>query len=109
MADVTAATVRDLAMARGENDGFRLKVITVAGPAVYVTAGDGLLGTGFKHIFGVVSIGDCGGYMATWVAATQKLKVYTGDYTPAADSPFVDCDAGANLSGVTFTLLVVGV
>lgn len=108
MADVTASAARNLALSRGEDDRVRLKIVTVTLPASYTTNGDGLLGTGFTHILGVVPISGTGGYMAGWIKATQKLAWYTGDYDPAADSPLVQVDNATDLSAITVDLLVIG-
>ena len=49
---------------------------------------------------------DCGGYMPAYDHANDKLKVYEGDYSPAAVGPFVE-NVTADLSAVTFNLVIL--
>lgn len=50
---------------------------------------------------------DCGGYVPVYDQANDKLKVYYGDYDPAAAGPMVEVPNATNLSAVTFNLVVI--
>jgi hypothetical protein len=109
MADVTASVIQELpGLSRAESDPISYKLVTFAGPASYTTDGDALLGTGLEHIIGVIPVNGGGGYMLQWIESTQLLQWLTGDYDPAADSPFVQADNAADLSGVSVKALVLG-
>ena len=63
------------------------------------------LGKGNVTVLYVVP-GDCGGYVPVYDAAADKLKVYYSDSNNASDGPMIE-NATANLSGVTFRVVVV--
>lgn len=50
---------------------------------------------------------DCGGYGVCYDKANDKLKCYTGDNDNVADGPQVQVANAANLSAVTFKVLVL--
>lgn len=108
MADVTASAVRSLGMSRGEDDCFRMKIVTVTLPASYATSGDKILGTGFETIFGLIPMGNTGGYMLCWLPATQRLKAYWVD-TTTDGAPMAEATAATNLSGISLDFLALGV
>jgi len=109
MADVTASVIQAIpGLSRADSDPLNFKLVTFAGPASYTTGGDALLGTGFKHIVGLIPVSGTGGYMLAYVESTQLLQWFTGDYDPAADSPFVECDSTENLGSVTVKAIVLG-
>jgi hypothetical protein len=47
-----------------------------------------------------------GGYVVQYDTTNDKLKIYQGDNDNSADAPGIE-NATANLSGVTFKLLVI--
>jgi hypothetical protein len=49
---------------------------------------------------------DCGGYTPAYVPADGKLKVYQGDYDPAAVGPQVQVPDATVLTATTFNLMV---
>ena len=51
------------------------------------------------------------GYMLdfnTFSGATCKIEVWTGDYDPAADNPFVESDSTEDLSSVVVSIIAHG-
>ncbi len=109
MADVTASVIQALpGLSKAESDPLSFKLVTFAGPGSYSTDGDALLGHGFEHVVGIIPVGSTAGYMVAWIESTQLLQWFTGDYDVAADSPFVQADNTADLSGVTIKALVLG-
>lgn len=60
---------------------------------------------GSREILAVIGQ-DCGGYVPVYDKANDKLKVYEGDYDPAAVGPLKE-NATADLSAVTFNVLVI--
>lgn len=91
---------------------MRMDLISFAGDGAYGAGGTAgfqalvrtLLGQNVE-VMGVIGQ-DCGGYIPIYDKANDKLKVYEGDYDPAAVGPLTE-NATANLSGVTFNVLVL--
>lgn len=84
--------------------------ISFSGEASYPTGGM-LIGAGFaektlsgRTVLGIVA-GDCGGYVPVWIPATGAVKVYESDID--SDQPLKEVDNAANLSGITFNLVVL--
>ena len=88
-------------------------VIHCAGDGAYPTGGT----PGFAALFqaktkdsrspvAVISQ-DCGGYVAVYDLANDKLKVYYGDNNNASDGPLIEVPNATDLSGVTFRLVVL--
>ena len=99
--------------AKGTTSPLFADLITFKGDGAYPTNGTAdfqdayrVLAKSDREILAVIGQ-DCGGYVVAYDKANDKLKVYTGDYNPAADSPLVECDNAENLSAVDFTVLVI--
>ncbi len=90
--------------------------ITTVGDAAYAAGGTvGLLakyrtlkGSPGANIIGIIPQ-DTAGYQVAYDHVNDKLKVYIGDNNNAADSPGVEVTAAADLSAVTFNLIVIAV
>lgn len=89
-----------------------LDAINVVGDTSYATGGSAFsaLYKAFKKhdrsIIAVLPL-DCAGYIPAYNASNGKLKFYTGDNDNGADGPGVEVAAAANLSAITFKLLVI--
>jgi hypothetical protein len=87
--------------------------IAFAGDGAYPSAGTpgflalvrAALGKGNITILNVVAQ-ECGGYQIVYDGVADKLKVLYIDNNNAADGPMIE-NATANLSGVTFNLLIL--
>jgi len=93
-------------------DPIRIIPVSFAGDGAYGAGGTAAFEDSVQTILGesvtllgVISL-DCGGYVPVYDRAADKLKVYEGDYNPAAVGPLTE-NATADLSGVTFSMLVV--
>lgn len=96
------------------NGPQRMDAISFAGDGAYPTGGTAAFQTSVRSALGVGNVDivavipiDCGGYVPAWDNATGKLKVYYGDYDPAAAGPLVEVPNATDLSAVTFKVLVV--
>lgn len=92
---------------------IRHDVVTIVGDSAYPTGGTAIdaavataLGVLNYDILAVVPT-DSKGYQLAYIRATGKLLVRTGDYNPAADSPFTEVANAVDLSGVTFEVMIV--
>jgi hypothetical protein len=97
---------------KGRQGPVLIARVSFAGDAAYTTGGSdfkakvlaalGLTNSNYD-IVGATAL-DCGGYMPAYVPSNGKLKVYFGDYNPAAEGPFVEVANAANLGAVTFNM-----
>lgn len=87
-------------------------VMHFAGDGAYAAGGTAGFQAAVRAKFGdsrevLAVIGqDCGGYVPVYDKANDKLKVYDGDFDPAAVAPLKETIV-ANLSGVTFNVIVL--
>ncbi len=91
---------------------IRFDLISGLGPTVYPAGGiaafqaavRALLAVGDIEIIAVIGQ-ECGGYHPVYDKANDKLKIWYSN-SDAADGPMIE-NATADLSGVTFNLLVI--
>ena len=106
------------AITAGDQDGAKpsspvfMDVVSFLGDDSYPAGGTLAFEATLRAVVGdsreiIAVIGqDCGGYVPVYVPSTGALKVYEGDYDPAATGPLTE-NATADLSGTTFNLLVI--
>ena len=90
-------------------DGRVLAKVTTAGPSSYSAGGFDVTVPDVKKVEDVIFVGNNGGYLcevADITKNTVKVKVYQFDYPATTAGPAVE--ASGDLSGVTFTLIVIG-
>lgn len=88
-------------------------IVTLVGESSYAAGGStglqtklrALTGAAGRTVKAVVAL-DGQGYVLGWDVADSKLKVYYGNYD-AADGALIEVPNATDLSGVTFTLLVI--
>lgn len=85
-------------------------LISFAGDDAYATGGTAAFEDAVqakcgdqRKVLGVIGQG-CGGYKVTYDRANDKLQVWQSDGT---DAPDVEVDNAADLSAVTFNLIVI--
>ncbi len=85
-------------------------VLTFAGDGAYPTGGTLGFGAAVQSFYGdgrqvLAVVGqDCGGYVPVYVPGTDALKVYK---SAGSAAPMVEVSNAANLSAVTFNVLVI--
>jgi len=92
-------------------DGRILVLITTSGPSSYSSGGFTYSVATLKKVEAVISAQASGGYKAETSISGDKdvvIKVYYYDYDAAGDGPAIEVAGGTDLSGVTFTLVVLG-
>ena len=82
---------------------YAIDFFTIAMDSTYPSGGEAIDATGDLGYFAVNFDGpSTNGYTAKWVASSQKIKVFYGDYSNASDGPMVE-NATADISAETFT------
>ncbi len=112
MALATPATA--LEKTQSKSNPVHFDLISFPGDSLYPTGGTAAfqafvrtcLNKGAVEIIAVIPQ-DCGGYVPAYDKANDKLKVYFGDFDPAAAAPLAEVVDTTDLDGVTFRVLVI--
>ena len=92
--------------------GYRVIITTVTGPSSYTSGGVEYTINELDSVVGVIAL-PAGGYLieASVVEGTNRVKLVFKhfDYPATAAGPAVEVPDGTDLSGVTVTLIVIGV
>jgi hypothetical protein len=90
-----------------------LDLVSFAGDGAYPTGGTAAFQTTFRtkvksarEILAVIPQ-DCGGYVPCYDKTNDKLKVYFANNDGGADGPLIEVTSAADLSAITFNVLVV--
>lgn len=105
-------TMTKVAGGPGSGDALRLDYVSFAGDGAYPSGGtvdfEGTVQALFgdaREVLAVVDVGLNGGYVTRYDKANDKLLVLEGNYD-GSDGPLQESST-ANLSGVTFKLLII--
>lgn len=97
---------------KGKTQPFQ-DTLQFAGDDEYATGGTEAFEASYRAAIGaqreILSVigQDCGGYVPVYDVENKTLKVYTADYDGVADGPLIEVASNADLSAVTFNVLVL--